>query len=128
MSLQKCNCFNVVWLGNCKFQGSRLSASRAQVVSKHFATSACEKFSRYPVPDVSSLPEDLQKTMEAYKDAAQVRYITVFILSFRTDMPELTVYTQIRRRRMRRLIRVDTVCHSPSNFILIHRRVINWTC
>ena len=29
-----------------------------------------------------------------------------------TDTPEQTVSTQIRRHRMRRLIRIDTVCHS----------------
>ena len=36
--------------------------------------------------------------------------------NIRSDRPKHTVKTQIRRRRMRRLIRVYTVCHLSSSF------------
>ena len=47
---------------------------------------------------------------------------TVFTLCIQTDSPEHTAYTQIRRHRTRRLIRVYTVCHSSINFTNIHRQ------
>ena len=40
--------------------------------------------------------------------------VTIFTLSIWTQKPEQTVQTLIRRRIMRRLIRIYTVCHSPS--------------
>ena len=51
---------------------------------------------------------------------------TVITISIGTDMPLQTVQTQIRRRRMRRLIRVHIVCHTYSN-ILDTSRVVEWT-
>ena len=42
---------------------------------------------------------------------------TVITLSIRTDRPLQTVKTQIRRHRMRRLIRVYTVCHIHNNIL-----------
>ena len=44
-------------------------------------------------------------------------YITVFSVCIRTDRPEETVWTYMKLRRMRRLIRVYTVCQSSSNIL-----------
>ena len=46
---------------------------------------------------------------------------TVFTLSIRTDTPAQSVYTKIRRRRTRRLIRVCTVYHSSNSFKHMNR-------
>ena len=48
-----------------------------------------------------------------------------FTLSSGTDRPVYSVWTQINRRRTRRLISVFTVCHLPSN-IWIHQKVVKW--
>ena len=45
---------------------------------------------------------------------------TVLTLSIPKDSLEQIVSTQIRCNRMRRLIRVFTICHFFSNFIHIH--------
>ena len=57
------------------FQGSGPAVCKVGRVLKHFRTSAVasDKFSRYPVPDSSALPEDLQATTRAYKEHAQVQ-------------------------------------------------------
>ena len=43
-------------------------------------------------------------------------WMVVFTICIRTDRPEQTVWTQMRRRRTRRLIWVYTVCQSSSIF------------
>ena len=50
----------------------------------------------------------------------------VFNLSYQTDRPEQTVQTFIRRRILRRLIRVCTVCHLSSSFET-DEQIFKWT-
>ena len=52
---------------------------------------------------------------------------TMITVNIRTDRPEQTVYTQMRRRRMWRFIRVYTICHSSSHFKTQHQ-VLNCSC
>ena len=40
--------------------------------------------------------------------------------TYKAEGPMQTVLTQIRRRRTRRLICVNTVCHSSSSFVRIN--------
>ena len=55
---------------------------------------------------------------------ARFDQIAVLTLRVRTDRPEPTVNTQIRRCKTRSLIRVYTVCYTPSNSSRKHAYIV----
>ena len=74
---------------------------------------------KHPFKSVSCCPFPFycsDKTRIGSEYVARNKTFTVFTIYIRTDRPEQTVETQMRRRRTRRLIWVYTVCHSSSNF------------
>ena len=58
----------------------------------------------------------LSRVLLQQREIALISWDTIFTLSLRTDRPEQIAWNQIRRRIMRRLIMVHTVCYPPSTF------------